>query len=229
MKINTALILCAGFGKRLNPLTLDNPKPLLKINDSTLLEECIKLVEALGVEKIIINTFYLREKITKFIKEKDFNLNIKIIDDGDFILNTGGGILNMINSSNDNDFLAFNPDTFWNLNYLYQIKEMEKFYFSKKIKNILLVVNKGLSFDKSLKGDFNLTGRYLAKKNVNNFIYTGCQIINKSLFEKYKISNFTISEIWDKSLKENELFGYESKENFYHLTDLAIYRKLLID
>ena len=151
MKINTALILCAGFGKRLNPLTLDNPKPLLKINNNTLLEECIKLVKALGVKKIIINTFYLREKITNFLKVKNFDLDIEVIDDGEVILNTGGGILNMINSSNDNDFLVFNPDTFWNLNYLYQIKEMEKFYFSKKIKNILLVVNKDLSFDKSLK------------------------------------------------------------------------------
>ena len=229
MKINTALILCAGFGKRLNPLTLDNPKPLLKINNNTLLEECIKLIEALGVKKIIINTFYLREKITNFFKEKNFDLDIEIIDDGEVILNTGGGILNMINSSDDNDFLAFNPDTFWNLNYLYQIKEMEKFYFSKKIKNILLVVNKDLSFDKSLKGDFNLTDHYLAKKDMNNFIYTGCQIINKSLFKKYQVSNFSISEIWDKSLKENKLFGYESKKNFYHLTDLAIYRKLLKD
>ena len=127
MKINTALILCAGFGKRLNPLTLDNPKPLLKINNNTLLEECIKLVKALGVKKIIINTFYLREKITNFLKVKNFDLDIEVIDDGEVILNTGGGILNMINSSNDNDFLVFNPDTFWNLNYLYQIKEMEKF------------------------------------------------------------------------------------------------------
>ena len=229
MKINTALILCAGFGKRLNPLTLDNPKPLLKINNNTLLEECIKLIKALGVKKIIINTFYLREKIMNFLKEKKFELDIEIIDDGEVILNTGGGILNMINSSSDNDFLVFNPDTFWNVNYLYQIKEMEKFYFSKKIKNILLVVNKDLSFDKSLKGDFNLTDHYLVKKDVNNFIYTGCQIVNKSLFKKYQVSNFSISEIWNKSLKENKLFGYESKKNFYHLTDLAIYRRLLED
>ena len=229
MKINTALILCAGFGKRLNPLTLDNPKPLLKINNNILLEECIKLVKALGVKKIIINTFYLREKITNFLKVKNFDLDIEVIDDGEVILNTGGGILNMINSSNDNDFLVFNPDTFWNLNYLYQIKEMEKFYFSKKIKNILLVVNKDLSFDKSLKGDFNLTDYYLAKKDVNNFIYTGCQIINKNLFKKYQVRNFSITEIWDKLLKENKLFGYESKKNFHHLTNLAIYRKLLED
>ena len=227
MKINTALILCAGFGKRLNPLTLQDPKPLLKINNSTLLEECIKLVKALGVQKIIINTFHLREKITKFLKEKNFDLDIKIIDDGDVILNTGGGIQNMINSSNDNNFLTFNPDTFWDLKYLNHIKEMEKFYFSKKIQNILMVVNKDLSFDKDLKGDFSLAGHHLKKNDVNSFIYIGCQIINKSLFENYQVRNFSISEIWNKLLKENKLYGYESKKNFYHLTNLEIYNKIL--
>ena len=59
---------------------------------------------------------------------------------------------------------------------------------------------------------------------MNNFIYTGCQIINKSLFENYQVKNFSISEIWNKLLKENELYGYESKKNFYHLTNLEIYK-----
>jgi len=227
MKINTALILCAGFGKRLNPVTLDKPKPLLEINDTTLLEECIKLVKSLGIKKIIINTFYLKEKIIKFLKEKNFDLNIEIIDDGDVILNTGGGILKMINSSNENDFLTFNPDTLWNVNYLDHIKEMEKLYFSKKINNMLMVVNKDLSFDKDLRGDFNLTDLRLRKDDVNNLIYTGCQIINKNLFKKYQVSSFSIVEIWNKLIKENELYGYESKKNFYHLTNLEIYKKLL--
>ena len=62
---------------------------------------------------------------------------------------------------------------------------------------------------------------------MNSFIYIGCQIINKSLFENYQVRNFSISEIWNKLLKENELYGYESKKNFYHLTNLEIYKKLL--
>jgi MurNAc alpha-1-phosphate uridylyltransferase len=227
MKINTALILCAGLGERLKPLTLDKPKPLLKINNKILLEECIKIIKALGIQKIIINTFYLKEKIIKFLEEKNFDLDINVINDGDVILNTGGGILKMINSSNDIDFLTFNPDTFWNLSYLDHIKQMEKFYFSNNIKNLLMVVNKNLSFDKDLKGDFNLTDNQLKKNDVNNFIYTGCQIINKKLFENYQVRNFSISKIWNKLLKKNELYGYESKESFYHLTNLEIYKKLL--
>ena len=67
MKINTALILCAGFGKRLNPLTLNTPKPLLKLKDTTILESCINLIIKLGVKKVFINTFHLGDQIFKFI------------------------------------------------------------------------------------------------------------------------------------------------------------------
>ena len=227
MKINTALILCAGYGKRLNPLTLNDPKPLLKINKITLLENCINLIENLGIKKIIINTFYLKDKIINFLATKNFDLDIKVINDGKTILNTGGGILNMINSSKDSDFLILNPDTVWNNKYKKSVLGMEKFYFSNQIKNILLLVNKDLSFDKKLKGDFNLLENKIKKDSQNNLIYTGCQIINKNLFKSYSVKDFSISEIWNKLINKSELFGYESLENFYHLTDLDVYNEIL--
>ena len=70
MKINTAIILCAGYGKRLNPLTLKTPKPLLKIKDKTILEKCINLIIKLKIEKIFLNSFYLSDQIFDFIKKK---------------------------------------------------------------------------------------------------------------------------------------------------------------
>ncbi len=227
MKINTALILCAGYGKRLNPLTLVEPKPLLKVNKITLLENCINLTKSLGIKKIIINTFYLKEKIERFVEIRKFDLDIKIINDGKEILNTGGGILNMMNSSNDSDFLILNPDTVWNQGYVEKIKGMEDFYFTNQIKNILLLVNKNLSFDKKLKGDFNLLKNTIKKDLQNDLIYTGCQIINKSLFESLLVNNFSISRIWNELINKNELYGYESLESFYHLTNLEVYKELL--
>jgi MurNAc alpha-1-phosphate uridylyltransferase len=227
MKINTALILCAGYGKRLNPLTLAEPKSLLKINEITLLENCINLIQSLGIKKVIINTFYLKEKIENFIRTKLFNLDIQIINDGKVILNTGGGILNMMNSSNELDFLTLNPDTVWDKNYVGIVQNMEKFYFSRQIKNILLLANKNLSFDKKLKGDFNLVKNKIIKDDQNDLIYTGCQIINKSLFQSYSVNNFSISEIWNELVNKNELYGYESLEDFYHLTNLEVYEQLL--
>ena len=229
MKINTELILCAGYGKRLNPLTLKKPKPLLKLNDLTLLENTINLIQNLGINKVKLNTFYLKNQINYFIKEKNFKIKIEIIEDGDVILNTGGGILNMIKSSKEEDFLVFNPDTVWSLDYLDSIKKMQLYYFSKKIENILMVVNKNLSFDKELKGDFDLLDNKLKKKDLNNYIFTGCQIVSKKLFTSKKNKNFSILEIWNNLINKNRLFALEDKNNFYHVTNLEVYEKLLKD
>jgi MurNAc alpha-1-phosphate uridylyltransferase len=227
MRINTALVLCAGYGKRLNPLTLKNPKPLLKLNNLTLLENTINLIKKLGINEIKLNTFSLKDQIKIFIEEKNFDVKIKIIEDGNEILDTGGGIFNMINSLNEENFMVFNPDTVWSIDYLNCIKEMENFYFSKKIKNILMVVNKDLSFDKNLKGDFDLLDNQINKKKLNQYIFTGCQIINKKVFASIKNKSFSILQIWNDLIKENKLYGYESKNKFYHVTDLEIYNKLL--
>ena len=226
MRINTALILCAGFGKRLNPITLNTPKPLLKIKDVSMLERCINLIEKLGIQKILINTFYLKDQFYEFLHNKNFNLDIKIIEDGEHILDTGGGIQNMIKDSHEKDFIIFNPDTIWSNNYKDEILKMEKMYFSEKLENILLLANKKLSFDKKLKGDFNLKNNLINKEAEIEFIYTGCQIINKNLFVKNKIEKYSILEIWNNLLDKKKLFGYESQKDFYHLTDLDVFKKL---
>ncbi len=226
MKINTALILCAGFGKRLNPITLNTPKPLLEIKDVSMLERCISLIKKLGIQKILINTFYLKDQFSVFLNSKNFKIDIKIIEDGEHILDTGGGIQNMIKDSHEKDFIIFNPDTIWSNDYKDEIIKMEKKYFSEKIENILLLVNKKLSFDKKLKGDFNLKNNLINKEAEKEFIYIGCQIINKKLFIKDKIENYSILEIWNNLLDQKKLFGYESQKDFYHLTDLDIFKKL---
>jgi N-acetyl-alpha-D-muramate 1-phosphate uridylyltransferase len=226
MKINTALILCAGFGKRLNPITLKTPKPLLSLNNITMLEACINLIERLGIKKVILNTFYLKDQISNFLKDKDFNCEIKIIDDGKNILDTGGGILNMTKYSEESNFLIFNPDTLWNENYFKEIIEMESLFFSKKIESILLLVNKNLSFDKNLNGDFNLENNVISKNEKKEYIYIGCQILNKKLFMNYQAENFSIINVWNELIEKEKLFGFESKNNFYHLTDLKTFKKL---
>ena len=226
MRINTALILCAGFGKRLNPLTLDTPKPLIKLNNIAVLETCINLIENLGIQKIILNTFYLKDQIHDFINNKKFKSKISIIEDGENILDTGGGIKNMMKHTNEDNVLIFNPDTIWKKNYFNEIIEMENMYFSKKLKNILLLVKKELSFDKNLNGDFDLKENLIIKDNERKFIYTGCQIINKKLLSDYKDKNFPITNVWNDLIKKKELYGFETDNDFYHLTDLETFRKL---
>ena len=227
MKINTALILCAGYGKRLNPLTLTKPKPLIEVNNITLLENTINLIKKLNIKKIKINTFYLKNQIENFILKKDFDLDIEVINDGDQILDTGGGILNLVENSNENDFIVFNPDTIWNSKYLQTIKEMENFYFNNEVQNILMVVNKQISYDKNLKGDFSFKLNKLLNYEDGNYIFTGCQIINKNLFSNYKNTSFSISKIWNELINDQKLYGFESLNEFTHITNLEIYNKLI--
>ena len=226
MKINTALILCAGFGKRLNPITLEKPKPLIKIKNVTLLEKNINLIKEMGINKIIINTFYLKDHFSNFIKNNNLNVDIQIIEDGENILDTGGGILNMINNSREDDFMVFNPDTIWSKDYLNEISRMAEIYFLKKLENILLLVNKKLSFDQNFKGDFSLSNNLISKKDIMDFIYTGCQILNKKILMNQIKRKFSILNIWNKLIDEKKLYGHESKQKFYHLTDLKTFNKL---
>ena len=226
MKIKSALILCAGYGKRLQPLTNNIPKPLLNIKNINLLDNSLRFIQSIGIEKIKINTFYLGDKIQNYIESKNYPLNIDVVSDGEKILDTGGGIFNLIKQSDDEDFLILNPDTLWNSNYINTFNEMEKYYFKNKIKNLLMVVNKDKSFDTRFKGDFSLNKNKLIKKIENDFIYTGCQIISKKVFQNINSNIFSISEIWNDLIDNKELYGYESFNEFIHLTDIEIFKKL---
>ena len=227
MQINTALILCAGFGKRLHPLTQEIPKPLLKIKETTLLEKTMSFIEKLKINKIMLNTFHLSNKIEEFVNKINTKIKIELINDGNEILDTGGGILNMVRNTSEKDFLVFNPDTIWEENYIKYVQEMIDLYFKQKMENILLVVNKDSSFDERLNGDFNLVDGKLTRQNNRNFVYTGCQIINKNIFSKIQKKNFSMNEVWNEQIKNSKLFGYESKNKFLHITDLNIYNKIL--
>ena len=227
MSVKTALILCAGFGKRLEQLTKSIPKPLLKIKDITLLERTLQIIDKLEIKEVKINTFYLEDQIIDFIKNYKSSLEIEIIKDGKEILDTGGGILNLINSSEDEDFIVFNPDTMWDIKYIDELKGMIEYYDSNKLSNLLLVVNKKKSFDKRFIGDFELKNKSLFKYENNNFIYIGCQIINKKILNNISDTSFSISKVWNTELNKNNLNGFESTNEFFHVTDLEIFNEII--
>ena len=227
MSVKTALILCAGFGKRLEPLTKSIPKPLLKIKDITLLERTLQIIDKLEIKEVKINTFYLEDQIIDFIKNYKSSLEIEIIKDGKEILDTGGGILNLINSSEDEDFIVFNPDTMWDIKYIDELKGMIEYYDSNKLSNLLLVVNKKKSFDKRFIGDFELKNKSLFKYENNNFIYIGCQIISKKILNNISDTSFSISKVWNNELSKNNLNGFESTKEFFHVTDLEIFNEII--
>ena len=228
--IKKAMILAAGFGKRIYPLTLKNPKPLLKIGNETLLSNTLKFLELFGVKQVVINVHYLREQIVEYLDKSQFNLIINIVNEKDKILDTGGGVLNAIQHFSNEPFLIINPDTIWNSHYLEELKLMEKAFFeNEKDKCSLLVVNKKKSFDQSFKGDFSLENNLINRKDKNNlnYIYTGLQIIKPEVFSSLYTKIFSINKIWDKLIESNELYGMESNIDFLHVSTLDIYKSLL--
>ncbi len=227
MKIDTAFILCAGYGKRLNPITLSKPKPLIEIKDKTLLSHTLDLACSIGINNIKINSFYLSKQIFNFVQNSKFKRKVEIINDGNEILDTGGGIKNMTKYTIEDNFLVFNPDTLWDDSYKNTIIEMISFYEKKNLNNLLLVTNKNCSFDKNLKGDFNLKNSKLLRESQNQYIYTGLQILNKNLFDGFEKEKFSMNLIWDREIKKNNLNGFESHQKFLHLTDIKIYDAII--
>ena len=228
--IKKAMILAAGFGRRIHPLTIDCPKPLLKIGKETLLSNTLKFLESFGIKDVVINVHYLRNQIIDYLNKKKFNLNITIVEEKDEILDTGGGVLNVIKNFSDEPFVVINPDTIWNLDYFKEIKQMEKIFFeNKNNKCLLLVVNKKKSFDKTFKGDFDLRNNLIKReeKNILNYIYTGIQIIKPSVFLNFKVKIFSMNKIWDHLIKNEELLGLESNNEFLHVSTLNIYKELV--
>ena len=224
MKIKHGMILAAGLGKRMQPITLKTPKPLIKIGNKNLLERAIELLINHGIEEIAVNVHHLSDQIKNFIIEKKYKVKIKISDEQDILLDTGGGILQATRSFKK-PFIVVNPDTLWSSVYIKELKDLEDLYFKEK-KPCLLLVNKNLSFDSSFTGDFNLRNGVISRDDSNEFIFTGLQILDQSVFSFKKDKIFSMNNIWDHLIKEENLIGNESEQKFYHLNTKDIYDKI---
>ena len=221
MEINKAIILCAGYGKRVLPLTNTNPKPLLTINNIPLIEYSIKILKELGVNEIAVNVHHLKQKISSYIN-KNYP-DIKVFEE-EVILDTGGGLVNAKHFLSDGYFLVLNSDTVWQKNYILDMKTLIKKTIHKKFLAGLLLARKDQSFDPNLNADFSIENDLLT--NDKNYIYTGFQILNSSLLENKEVKPFSIKKIWDHLIEQKKITGEVFEQTFYHTTDLEIYNKL---
>ncbi len=225
MKIKHGMILAAGLGKRMQPLTNKKPKPLLEIRGSTLLERAINLLINHGVEEITVNIHHLANQIEKFISDFKSEVKIKMSNEQDLLLNTGGGVKKGTKEFKDYPFFVINPDTLWSNKYSEEIQSLEKVYFTNK-RPSLLMVKKELSFDNSFKGDFNLKNNLISKDEQNQYIFTGLQIMKNDHLAFINKNIFPMNEVWTKLINENNLGGLESNQKFYHLNTLEMFEKI---
>jgi len=221
MEINKAIILCAGFGKRVLPLTNRTPKPLLTINNTPLIEYSIKILKELGVNEIAVNVHHLKQKISSYLN-KNYP-DIKVFEE-EVILDTGGALVNAKHFLSNDYFLVLNSDTVWQKNYILDMKTLIKKTIQKKFLSGLLLARKDKSFDTNLNADFSIENDFLTNKK--NYIYTGFQILNSTLLENKEVKPFSIKEIWDHLIEEKKITGEIFEQTFYHTTDLEIYNKL---
>jgi len=225
MTIKKAMILAAGFGTRMRPLTEKIPKPLIKVGPKNLLERSIELLIKMGIDELVINTHHLSLEIDNFLKNKNYKISITLTKEEE-LLDTGGGILNATKKFENNPFFVLNPDTIWNKNYYEELKILENLYLENN-KPALLLVDKTNSHDKSFKGDFNFIGNnHIIRGTNNQHIFTGAQIINRSIFNGIKKKTFSMNEAWDQKIKEKKLLGQESNQTFFHVNSIKVYEEL---
>lgn len=232
MKIQRALILAAGFGQRLRPLTNSLPKPLLEVNNITLLENTLKFLKGFGIKQIAINVHYLADQVKNFLKKFEGEYNINLFEE-EIILNTGGALLNCLNFFQNDKFIVINPDTIWNFKYKDPLNDLIKCFEKEEAQIGLLVIKKNKSFDERFNGDFyrdennnNLILRKIVKNR--DLIYTGCQIIDPIILKNKKIKPFSINLIWDEVIKKKRLVAQQNDRftTFYHIADIEIYKKI---
>jgi len=226
--IERAIVLAAGFGKRVLPLTNTTPKPLLKINNISLLTNTLNFLKKSGIKHFAINTHHLGEQIENFAESNKGIYDIKIFKEKE-ILGTGGGIRNALSFFLDKPFISINSDTIWSDEYLSPLKNLYKSFTKFNANSGLLMIQRENSFDKTLKGDFTIKSEpFLFRQagDTNNLIFTGCQIINPILLKDKKNENFSIQPVWDEAIADNKMVGEVAQNIFYHVTDLTIYEKL---
>ena len=216
MNISTIMILAAGLGKRMKHYTKKVPKPLIKLNNETLIEKIIKRIENSGFKKIVINIFYLKSKIKKELNKK-FKIRI-FYSEEKTLLNTGGGIKNAIKILKDKEFFVVNSDIIWEERYKNPFKQLNEFWDNDKMDALLLLFPKKANNN----GDFNINKSYRIIKNKKNprYIFTGIQILKSKIFSKIKKKKFPLSLIYDQLIEKRRIFGVVYKGNWFHIGTL---------
>ena len=226
MAKNSLLILCAGFGTRMLNLTSNSPKPLLKVNNKTLLANSIEFFLDFGFDEIFINTHYLHNKIETYINKNFNNYPINIIYEP-IILGTGGAIKNVFNYTNSERICVVNSDILWNQNNKLDIKNFFKDYDDVTHCKILLSNENNFHGLKKSRGDF-----IIHKETVSNWIegkeliyYSGLQVVCKTIFEG-SLKVFPINEVWHNLIINKNLKGNLINSKLLHVGDKNTFEML---
>lgn len=219
--IKTAMILAAGFGKRLRPITESVPKALVPVDNRKMLDIIIAQIRGLGIDKIIINTHYLAEQIADHIKKyKDFEIIISYEKE---ILGTGGGILNAMEKISQETYLVVNCDCLLlSDNGINPLLQLSQVWNPDKMDFLLLShpLEKAPFHKKS--GDYNLdkSGKIVKGMGKQHYIWSGAYIVKPEFFEGYQIQHFPITDITFSESKKDRCYGVINKGDWVDIGSL---------
>lgn len=214
------MVLAAGLGTRMRPLTLSKPKPLFTVGDRTMLDHALDKLVGVGVQKVVVNTYYLAEQIEEHLQgRKDLEI---IISRETELLETGGGIKNALRYFDHQPFFILNADLPWMDSNVPSLSRMKATWDPDLMDTLLLVMptRKARGFDLT-KGDFMIDPLgHLLRKNVplpRPYVFISAQIMKPELFEGVQEKIFSSNLIWNRLEDKKRLFGLPHDGTCYHV------------
>jgi N-acetyl-alpha-D-muramate 1-phosphate uridylyltransferase len=207
----TAMVMAAGLGKRMRPLTATRPKPLVEVAGRALLDHVLDRLRAAGVERVVVNVHYLADALEAHLKTHANGLDVAISDERGVLLETGGGLKRALPLIDCDPFLAVNSDNYWVDGPSDTLKLLASHWNESAMDALLLLVPHARAGNHSGMGDFHMDpgGRLTrrTKAKVAPFVFTGIQMISKRLLEGAPEGPFSTNLLWDRAIAEGRCFG----------------------
>jgi N-acetyl-alpha-D-muramate 1-phosphate uridylyltransferase len=208
---HTAMVMAAGLGKRMRPLTATRPKPLIQVGGKPLLDHVLEKLRAAGVKKVVVNVHYLPDAIEAHLGSRAHGLEVAISDERDLLLETGGGLVKAAPLIDADPFLAVNSDNLWVDGPADTLKLLASHWDDSRMDALLLLVPLARAENHKGMGDFHMdrTGRLRRRdrSHVAPFVFTGVQMISKRLLRDAPEGPFSTNVLWDRAIEEGRCFG----------------------
>ncbi|WEK46844.1 MAG: nucleotidyltransferase family protein [Candidatus Andeanibacterium colombiense] len=206
---DTAMILAAGLGKRMRPLTATQPKPMVRVAGKPLIDHVLDRLGAAGIEQAVVNVHYLPDQIETHLKARK-NPSVSFSDERELLLETGGGMAKAENLLPD-PFFAVNADNLWLDGPYDAFRELSEMWDPAKMDALLLLVPHSGAFNYRGKGDFQMDplGRVTRRRSgrIAPFIYSGIQLVSKRLLREAPEGPFSTNILWSRAIDEGRLYG----------------------
>lgn len=209
--LDTAMVLAAGLGKRMRPLTATRPKPLVPVAGKPLLDHALDRLKAAGVKRAVVNVHYLADALEAHLKRRVQGIEIIVSDEREQLLETGGGLVKALPLIDEDPFLVVNSDNLWIDGPADSIRALAARWNDAEMDALLLLVPLARANCHTGRGDFHMdgSGRLSRRKpgRVAPFVFTGVQIVSKRLFEGARAEPFSLNLLWDRAISQGRAFG----------------------